>query len=94
MTFGSPRLGAGSNWRLNIQREIVNITFEFVEKMKMHVQSFIQVLVYFHDCCLISTTVAVVWCAEYRDSIVLMRPIVTIHNLDREYVNYLKLDIF
>jgi hypothetical protein len=36
-------------------------------------------LIYFHYCCFISTSIAIIWSREYCDDILLVTPIVSIH---------------
>lgn len=40
----------------------------------------LQCIIKFHDCSLISTSVAVVWSTKYRNYIPIMTPVVTLHN--------------
>lgn len=45
----------------------------------MHLQGVFQCVIKFHDCCLVSTTIAIVWCTEDRHYIAVVAPIVTLN---------------
>lgn len=46
--------------------------------LKRYLQGVFQRVIKFHDCCLVSTSITIVWCAEDRHYIAVVAPIVTL----------------
>lgn len=46
--------------------------------LKLYLQGVFQRVIKFHDCCLVSTSITIVWCAEDRHYIAVVAPIVTL----------------
>ena len=69
-------LGAGSNYKLNKSQYVNTQSLLIVNYLQVEIHE----LINSHDSSFVTTSVAVIWCAENCDYIAIVCPVISIHH--------------